>query len=28
VIAKQDSSVIDTWMKNLGEGGGGTEYNA
>jgi bifunctional DNase/RNase len=27
VIAKQDSSMIDTWMKNLGEGGG-TEYNA
>jgi len=28
VIAKQDSSMIDTWMKNLGESGGGTEYNA
>lgn len=29
VIAKQDSSIVDTWMKNLGEGeGGGTEYNA
>jgi bifunctional DNase/RNase len=27
VITKQDSSVIDTWMKNLGESGG-TEYNA
>jgi hypothetical protein len=27
VIAKQDSTTIDTWMKNLGEGGG-TEYNA
>jgi hypothetical protein len=27
VIAKQDSSTIDTWMKNLGESGG-TEYNA
>ncbi len=27
VLAKQDSSTIDTWMKNLGEGGG-TEYNA
>jgi len=27
VIAKQDSTMIDTWMKNLGEGGG-TEYNA
>jgi bifunctional DNase/RNase len=28
VLAKQDSSMIDTWMKNLGESGGGTEYNA
>lgn len=31
VIAKQDATMIDTWMKNLGEsgsGGGGTEYNA
>ncbi|HAS55521.1 MAG: hypothetical protein A2X56_10965 [Nitrospirae bacterium GWC2_57_13] len=28
VLAKQDASTIDTWMKNLGEGGGGTEYNA
>jgi bifunctional DNase/RNase len=29
VIAKQDSTMIDTWMKNFGEGGsGGTEYNA
>jgi uncharacterized protein len=28
VLAKQDSSTIDTWMKNLGESGGGTEYNA
>ena len=29
VINKQDSTMIDTWMKNLGEsGGGGTEYNA
>jgi len=29
VIAKQDSTIVDTWMKNLGEGeGGGTEYNA
>jgi len=27
VIAKQDSTMIDTWMKNLGESGG-TEYNA
>jgi bifunctional DNase/RNase len=27
VIAKQDTTMIDTWMKNLGEGGG-TEYNA
>ncbi len=27
VIAKQDASVIDSWMKNLGEGGG-TEYDA
>ena len=27
VLAKQDQSTIDTWMKNLGEGGG-TEYNA
>jgi uncharacterized protein len=27
VITKQDSSTIDTWMKNLGESGG-TEYNA
>jgi bifunctional DNase/RNase len=27
VIAKQDQSTIDTWMKNLGESGG-TEYNA
>ncbi len=27
VIAKQDSTTLDTWMKNLGEGGG-TEYNA
>ena len=29
VIAKQDSTIVDTWMKNLGESeGGGTEYNA
>jgi bifunctional DNase/RNase len=29
VISKQDSTIVDTWMKNLGEGeGGGTEYNA
>lgn len=29
VITKQDSTIVDTWMKNLGEGeGGGTEYNA
>jgi bifunctional DNase/RNase len=28
VLAKQDASTIDTWMKNLGESGGGTEYNA
>jgi bifunctional DNase/RNase len=29
VLAKQDASSIDSWMKNLGEsGGGGTEYNA
>jgi hypothetical protein len=28
VIAKQDSTMIDTWMKNLGESGGGPEYNA
>jgi bifunctional DNase/RNase len=28
VIAKQDQSTLDTWMKNLGESGGGTEYNA
>ncbi|MFA5072779.1 MAG: bifunctional nuclease family protein [Nitrospirota bacterium] len=27
VITKQDSSIIDTWMKNMGESGG-TEYNA
>src|SRR5512146_221385 len=27
VLAKQDQSTIDTWMKNLGESGG-TEYNA
>jgi len=27
VIAKQDSTTLDTWMKNLGESGG-TEYNA
>jgi hypothetical protein len=27
VIAKQDSSTLDTWMKNLGESGG-TEFNA
>lgn len=27
VIAKQDSSIIDSWMKNLGESSG-TEYNA
>jgi hypothetical protein len=27
VLAKQDQSTIDTWMKNLGEGGS-TEYNA
>ncbi len=27
VLAKQDTSTLDTWMKNLGEGGG-TEYNA
>jgi hypothetical protein len=28
VLSKQDASTIDTWMKNLGESGGGTEYNA
>ena len=29
VLAKQDASTSDTWMKNLGEsGGGGPEYNA
>jgi uncharacterized protein len=29
VIAKQDSTLIDTWMKNLGESGGaGAEFNA
>jgi bifunctional DNase/RNase len=28
VLAKQDASSIDSWMKNLGESGGGTEYNA
>ncbi len=30
VLAKQDSSTIDAWMKNLGgaEGGGGPEFNA
>ncbi len=28
VLSKQDSSAIDTWMKNFGESGGGTEYNA
>lgn len=32
VLAKQDSTTIDSWMKNLGEGGtgsgGGPEYNA
>lgn len=28
VLAKQDSTTIDMWMKNLGEGGSGTEYNA
>jgi bifunctional DNase/RNase len=28
VLAKQDASTLDTWMKNLGESGGGTEYNA
>ncbi len=27
VLSKQDQSTLDTWMKNLGEGGG-TEYNA
>jgi bifunctional DNase/RNase len=27
VLAKQDTSTIDTWMKNLGESGG-TEFNA
>lgn len=27
VIAKQDTTTLDTWMKNLGESGG-TEYNA
>ncbi len=27
VLAKQDASTLDTWMKNLGESGG-TEYNA
>jgi len=27
VLAKQDATTIDMWMKNLGEGGG-TEYNA
>ncbi len=29
VISKQDASIVDSWMKNLGESeGGGTEYNA
>lgn len=31
VLAKQDAATIDSWMKNLGEGGAGTggpEYNA
>ena len=28
VLAKQDASTIDSWMKNLGEGGGSTEFNA
>lgn len=29
VLAKQDQSTIDQWMKNLGEGGsGGKEYDA
>ncbi len=29
VISKQDASIVDTWMKNLGESeGSGTEYNA
>ncbi len=30
VLAKQDASTIDNWIKNLGESGGsgGTEYNA
>jgi uncharacterized protein len=33
VISKQDATMIDMWMKNLGEGGSGgsssgTEYNA
>jgi bifunctional DNase/RNase len=27
VLAKQDQSTIDQWLKNLGESGG-TEYNA
>lgn len=27
VLAKQDQTTLDMWMKNLGEGGG-TEYNA
>jgi len=27
VLAKQDATTIETWMKNLGESGG-TEYNA
>ncbi len=27
VISKQDTTTLDTWMKNLGETGG-TEYNA
>jgi len=27
VLAKQDQSTLDMWMKNLGEGGG-TEFNA
>jgi bifunctional DNase/RNase len=27
VLAKQDKSTLDTWMKNLGEGGG-KEFNA
>jgi uncharacterized protein len=27
VIAKQDSSTLDSWMRNLGESGG-TEFNA